>query len=125
GLAFRRAGILQQDRVDGEASDRLRHRAHCIVAKGASKDPEGYLPGIGFGGLIGTMAQFHMGDFVRHHTGHLSLIVGSLQNAAVDVTQATGANIRTTATTTATTCRRSLRICRSAPPLLGRLVWRR
>src|SRR2546426_9647121 len=34
-------------------------------------------------------SQFHMGDFVCHYTGHLSLIVGSLQNAAVDVNEPT------------------------------------
>src|SRR5437879_8821526 len=35
------------------------------------------------------MAQFHMGDFVCHYTGQLSLSVSSLQNAAVDVNEPT------------------------------------
>ena len=92
GLVLGVAAELQEDRVQPQAADRVHdlRRVATVLPQEPAEYPEAGLAEIGLRGLVGPVAQGHVGHLVGQHAGQLRLASRRLEQAAVHVHRAAG-----------------------------------
>ena len=90
-LALGLSRVPQKDRIYSDTSGKLRDdTAQTVAADNPSKCRQGQLPGVGFGRLVGPVAQGDVTYLVTHDTRKLRFVVGRFDGTPVDIEEPPG-----------------------------------
>ncbi len=82
-LGFRGARVAKKHAARGERAELGHQCAPDSIPENAAGNPQNALRSLRLGSLIGSVAQGHVREFVRHHGRQLRFVVGRLDHPAV------------------------------------------
>jgi hypothetical protein len=91
-LGFGTSRIFQEHAARGELPGARGKRAGCSAEDAArgTKNSGAECGVLGFGGLVGAVAQGHVGELVSHDRGELGFVIGGFDGASIDENEPAG-----------------------------------